>query len=175
MMPSNPILHTTRLHSIFEDYHEGAVYERIPLFYEDWDIRSAERLLACDEEVQDICGALPELRLHYVRSLREHYESPTAEAMKNKLRSIPAFRGITTPSVKVAGGYIPDLHSRYFTADFSFGLSIIKQIADFASVPVPHIDATLNWYEKIKVEDNAFRYADYGITNRDSLINFYSR
>ena len=85
-------------------------------------------LSKCDEGVQQICHALPEFRLEFVKSLRIHYESPTVEAMTAKISSIPAFKGLKTPYVEVEGGLIPDFHSRYFTADFSYGLSIIKQI-----------------------------------------------
>lgn len=173
MTPSNPILHTTRMRTIFKDYHNGVVYDRIPLFYEDWDDESSRLLLACDEEVQKICHELPGLQ--YVKSLRSHYESQTAEAMTRKLSSIPAFKGISTPSVKVDGGYIPDLHSRYFTADFSFGLSIIQQIGAFAEVKTPNIDETMDWYDKIALETETFRYGDYGITSREELLSFYIR
>ncbi len=134
MTPSNPILHTTRLRTIFGDWHTGVIYHSVPLFYENWDDTSSELLFACDEEIQKICKTFPEFELHYVKSLREHYNSTTVEAMTKKISSIVAFKGLTTPVLKVNGGFIPDLHSRYFTADFSYGLAIIKQIADFAKV-----------------------------------------
>ena len=173
MTPSNPILHTTRMRTIFADYREGVVYDQIPLFYENWNDESSKLLLACDEEVQEICRALPGLQ--YVKSLRDHYESQTPEAMTRKLSGIPAFKGIGTPSVKVDGGYIPDLHSRYFTADFSFGLSIIQQIGAFAGVHTPNIDATMDWYAKIALEKECFRYTDYGIKSRKAFLDFYQR
>jgi hypothetical protein len=37
MTPSNPILHTTRLRTLFRDWHVGVVYDSVPLFYEEWD------------------------------------------------------------------------------------------------------------------------------------------
>lgn len=175
MTPSNPILHTARLRCLFADYHEGKVYDHIPLFYEEWDEESSKLLLASDDEVQKICRALPELKLHYVKSLRDHYEASTPAAMAQKLASIPAFKGIATPSVRIEKGLIPDLHSRYFTADFSFGLSIIQQIAMFAEVSTPTINETMDWYNQIKVEREEFRYSDYHITDRKSLVAFYSR
>lgn len=173
LTPSNPILHTTRLRTIFADWHDGDVYDAAPLFYEDWNDASSELLFACDEEVQNICLALPEFDLRFVKSLRMHYESPTVEAMTKKISSIPAFKGLTTPVVKVEDGYIPDLHSRYFTSDFSYGLTIIKQIADFADVQTPHIDATMAWYKNIAVEKEEFRFSEYGITNRNEFEQFY--
>ncbi len=173
MTPSNPILHTARLRTLFRDWHEGITYDAVPLFYEDWDDASSELLIACDEEVQEICRALPEFDLQYVKSLKKHYESQTVEAMTKKISSIAAFKGLTTPTVKVEGGLIPDLHSRYFTADFSYGLTIMKQVADFAGVKTPNIDATMAWYRNIAIETKEFRFEDYGINNMDSLKKFY--
>ena len=175
MTPSNPILHTTRLRTIFKDYEPGVVYEKLPLFYEEWDDSSSELLIFCDEEVQKICGALPEFHLEFVKSLRVHYESPTVEAMTKKISSIPAFKGLATPSVAVPGGFIPDLHSRYFTADFSYGLTIIKQIAEFAGVETPNIDETMAWYDRIAIERDRFSYADHGIVTREDFDRFYLR
>ena len=173
MTPSNPILHTTRLRTLFKDYKPGLVYKSIPLFYEEWDDESSELLIACDEEVQKICGALPEFQLEYVKSLRIHYESPTVREMTRKISSIAAFKGLTTPSIKVEGGMIPDLHSRYFTADFSYGLTIIKQVGDLAGVSTPNIDATMRWYQAIAIEHNEFRFEEYGINDMKSFAEFY--
>ena len=175
MTPSNPILHTTRLRTIFKDYRPGMVYENLPLFYEEWDDASSELLIACDEEVQKICRGLPEFQLENVKSLQVHYESSTIETMTKKISSIPAFKGLSTPSVKVEGGFIPDLYSRYFTADFNYGLAIIMQIADFAGAQTPFIDATMCWYEKLAVENNSFKYSDYDIKTRKDFEKFYLR
>ena len=175
MTPSNPILHTTRLKTIFADYEPGVTYDSVPLFYEGWDDASSELLIACDEEVQSICRALPEFQLNAVKSLRVHYESRTVPEMTKKISSIAAFKGLETPTIEINGKWIPDLHSRYFTADFSFGLAIIKQIADIAHVSVPNIDETLEWYKGIAVEKDQFLFADYGIKDRDSLVAFYCR
>ena len=175
MTPSNPILHTTRLRTLFEDWHPGVTYDSVPLFYEEWDDASSELLIACDEEVQEICRILPEFQLTDVKSLRVHYESPTVDAMTKKISSIQAFKGLTTPTVEIDGKLIPDLHSRYFTADFSYGLTIIKQIADLAGVKTPNIDATMNWYKAIAIEKEEFRYTDFGITDMDAFKAFYLR
>ncbi len=59
LTPSNPILHTTRLKKLFEDYEDDYIYERVPLFYEEWDDESSELLFACDSEVQELCKAIP--------------------------------------------------------------------------------------------------------------------
>ena len=173
LTPSNPILHTTRLRTIFKDYHEGVVYPSLPLFYEEWDDESSELLLACDDEVQSICKALPEFQLKYVKSLREHYESPTVSAMTKKISSIEAFKGLKTPAIAVDGGYIPDLRSRYFTADFSYGLSNIKKISVLSGIDVPNIDNVLEWYETIRIEKEEFEFNDYGICDFSDFNVFY--
>ena len=173
MTPSNPILHTSRLKTLFGGWHEGVVYETVPLFYEEWNDASSELLIACDEEVQSICRGLPDLSLQYVKSLRVHYESADTKAMTEKIRLIPAFKGLASPVIEVGNGFIPNLHSRYFTADFSFGLSIIEQIARFADVKTPVIHSLMEWYRDIAVEKREFLYSDYGITDRDAFVRFY--
>lgn len=175
MTPSNPILHTTRLRTLFKNWHPGVYYNYVPLFYEEWDDESSELLFACDKEVQKICKALPIFELDSVRSLREHYESPTVAKMTAKISSIPAFKGLVTPTVGAKGKLEPDLHSRYFTADFSYGLTIIRQVAEFAGVLTPNIDETMNWYKRIAVEKDEFRFRDYGISDRESFEKFYLR
>ena len=173
MTPSNPILHTTRLRTLFKDWKPGVVYDSVPLFYEEWDDESSELLFACDDEVQEICKALPEFKLCCVKSLRVHYDSYTVDAMTKKISGIPAFKGLTTPTITVNGKLIPDLHSRYFTADFSYGLSIIQQIGKIAQVETPNIDETMKWYKNIAVETEEFRFSDYGINDKESLEEFY--
>lgn len=175
LTPSNPILHTSRLKTIFKNYAEGKSYESLPLFYEEWDDESSELLLAMDDEVQAICHALEAFDLSGVKSLREHYEAQTVRAMTDKIRSIEGFKGLATPSVKTDNGLVPDLNSRYFTADFSFGLTIIKQIAVFAGVETPNIDEVLAWYERIKVNDSQFDYERYGIKTFEEYTMFYKQ
>lgn len=175
MTPSNPILHTTRLRSIFRDWKPGVKYDNVPLFYEEWDDDSSELLILCDEEVQQICRALPEFELKYVKSLRAHYESTTVKAMTKKISSIAAFKGLTTPTVEANGGLIPNFHSRYFTADFSYGLAVIKQIAVFSGVETPNIDETMAWYKQIAKQTGEFRFEDYGIRDKETFKEFYLR
>ena len=105
--------------------------------------------------------------------MKDHYESQSVKAMTNKISSIKSFKGIKTPAKEQDGYFVPDLHSRYFTADFSYGLVCIKQIADFAKVSTSNIDHVLDWYRTIALEKAEFRFEDYGITDRDSLDDFY--
>lgn len=173
LTPSNPILHTTRLKTLYGDYAPGVVYDHIPLFYQHWSDETSRLLFVCDDEVQQLCKALTDFNLSGVRSLKEHYESDTPEKMTKKISSIPAFQGLTSPHKVVDGGFIPDLSSRYFTADFSYGLAILVQIARFAGVPAPNMEATLQWYQDIANDPPMFRFADFGITNLKEFNAFY--
>ncbi len=176
LTPSNPILHTTRLRTIFKDYGVSkSSYDKLPLFYEEWDDETSRLLFLCDSEVQRICAALTCHDLSEVRSLKAHYESETPEALTRKIRSIEGFKGLKTPSLQKEGRLIPDLNSRYFTADFSFGLSILVQIADIYCLDVPNIKATMGWYEKIKINREQFQFSDFGIYDKQSFETFYSK
>ena len=68
---------------------------------------------------------------------------------------------------------IPDLHSRYFTADFPYGLSVIQQIGRLAGVPLPNIDSLMDWYDGIAVINDKLLLSDYGISTIDDLRDFY--
>lgn len=175
LTPSNPILHTTRLRTLYSDYVPGVVYKEIPLFYQHWNNESSALLLACDDEVQQLCEKLTAFDLSGVKSLKEHYESDTPEEMTDKISHIPAFQGLTSPQTPVVGGVIPDLNSRYFTADFSYGLAILVQVADMVGLPVPNMEQTLQWYETLAGQPRIFRFSDWGIRNYEDLIRFYQQ
>ena len=145
LSPSNPILHTSRLYAMFRDWKPGVVYPRCPLFYEDWDDEASELLFRCDDELQKLCATIPD-DLSSVQSLKEYYESPTVPAMTNKIRSIPAFRDILSPMKRVEGGWEPDFSSRYFSADFPFGLKILTDLASKWNVAAPTMNEIWNWY-----------------------------
>lgn len=174
MTPSNPILHTTRLCSMFGDYTEGVVYDRNPLFYGEWDEASAELLLACDREHQLLLSKMDRLDLREVRSLREHYESDTPQKLTAKLCSIASLHNLSSPMVQVEGGWIPDFHSRYFTADFPYGLAIIEQVARIVGVDVPNINRTMAWYQRVTGDENVLNLRDHGITCIEDIYTLYS-
>lgn len=175
LTPSNPILHTTRLFDLFKNYQQGVKYDSIPLFYEEWTDEASELLFLCDNEVQKICKAYPELKLDYVKSLKKHYEVNTPKELTQKIRSIEGFKKIKAPMIATESGFIPDFNSRYFLADFPYGLSIIRQVASFSMVSTPTIDKILNWYQKIQPNVKTFNYEQYNIKNKNDLITFYSK
>lgn len=175
LIPSNPVLHTTRLRTIFRNYRIGIVYDSLPLFYEGWNDESSELLLKCDEEVQQICRKLSSFDLSYVRSLREHYESRTAAQLTAKITSIAGFRGLTTPGIKTGDGkYIPDFSSRYFQADFAYGLELFRQFAEITGTSSPNLNETIEWYYNVTHTAPVVSLADFGINSQDDINAFYS-
>ncbi len=139
---SNPILHPARLLSLFEDYATGKVYGHQFLFYREWNDRASELYLKADDELLAICRACPDeaARREFVPG-RAYYESPNAEALTAKIRSIPAFSHILTPMLEVPGGWVPDFASRYFTEDIPFGTRPMVDYARQLGVATPTLDS----------------------------------
>lgn len=175
MTPSNPILHTTRLCTEFADYKDGVVYPKNILFYEEWADESSKLLFACDDELQQVCKAMKDFDLTEVRSLKEHYESDTVEKLTAKIRSIKSLQGLGSPMKEVEGGFVPDFSSRYFTADFPYGLSILAQFAEIAGVEVPNMHSTINWYQEVSGDKTELKLSAFGINSMDDMLAFYNR
>lgn len=151
LTPSNPILHTSRLFSLFRDYHEGKVYKRNFLFYEEWSDDASEILFLCDAELQAICRKIEiasshRLDLSKVVSLVKHYESASPEQLTQKMRSIKSLKGLSSPMKKAEHGWIPDFSSRYFSADFPYGLKILIEIGKIFDVATPSMNLIWDWF-----------------------------
>lgn len=175
MTPSNPILHTTRLATMFEDYCKGKIYEKNPLFYGEWTDKSSERLLSCDSEHQKILGALKRMDLSSVKSLVVHYDnSNTPEKMTWKITSIKSLHDLPSPMKKVEGGWIPDFDSRYFTADFPYGLAIIEEFARITEVDVPNMNKTMEWYRTVTGDNSRLELSEFGINSVEDIYRFYT-
>ena len=144
---SNPLLHPSRLYSLWKDWHEGIVYDRIPLFYEEWTEEAAELYIQMDNELQALLEQLP-VRKGSIATVLDYYESTDAVSLARKLRSIEAFKGILAPMKEVEGGYVPDFHSRYFTEDFPYGWAIVHRLTHEKGVPSPTIDMIYDWEMK---------------------------
>lgn len=141
---SNPILHPSRLYGMFSNWKNGQYFKSKILFYEEWDDLSSKILLSCDEELQQICKAIP-IRLLGVKSLKEHYESQNEKEFSKKIKSIKAFKGIETDMVHIKDGYAPNFQSRYFLEDIPFGLVMLKGIGEITKVKTPTMDSIIQW------------------------------
>jgi len=145
---SNPLLHPARLYDLWADWREGMVSNHEALFYEDWTESAANLYIAMDQELQRLLDVLP-IEHGSIPSVLDYYESTDASSLARKLRSIEAFKGLKAPMKKVAGGYVPDFQSRYFTEDFPYGLAIVRRLAHEMGVAVPVIDCVCEWGMKI--------------------------
>ena len=145
---SNPLLHPSRLYTLWKDWHEGDIYPRVPFFYEEWTEETAQLYIQMDNELQSLLDLLP-VRKGSIATVLDYYESTDAVSLAKKLRSIEAFKGILSPMKQVEGGYIPDFQSRYFTEDFPYGLAIVHRLAHEKGVPSPTIDMVYDWRIKM--------------------------
>lgn len=173
LTPSNPILHTARLKTMFIDYEDGKTYSKNPLFYGEWTQEASKLLIACDEELQCICRKLKKLDLSNVRSLKLHYESNSAEQMTKKLKSIESLKHLRSPLKKDGERWIPDFNSRYFTADFPYGLAIIEELGKMVDVNITNISETMDWYRKVVNSNDYFNFSDYGINSINDIYITY--
>lgn len=148
---SNPLLHTSRLYTMWKDWKPGLSYEENPQFYSDWTIEAAQLLIDMDKEFQGLIRALG-LKEGCIPPVLTYYESTDAVSLTEKLHSIPAFKGILSPmKLDKFGKYVPDFESRYFTEDFPYGMKLIVETAYKHHVETPLIDEVFRWgMEKIK-------------------------
>ena len=145
---SNPLLHPSRLYSLWKDWHPGIIYDRIPMFYEEWTEEAAELYINMDRELQALLEQLP-VSKGSIATVLAYYESTDAPTLARKLRSIEAFKGIASPMKQVEGGFVPDFHSRYFTEDFPYGLAFVHRLTHEKGIPSPTIDKIYEWGMKM--------------------------
>ena len=176
LINSNPILHTSRLYSIFKDYEIVNDYATLPLFYEEWSLESSELLEKMDCELFAMIDLLNRkgMVVDGITSLFKHYESTNAFEMTKKLNSINSLKGLTTPSVaKNNGRFIPDLNSRYFTADFPLGLDILLGFSVVLEKPCPNMRMVSDWYHRITKTKRIFDLKTFGIFSINDLKKLY--
>lgn len=141
---SNPILHPSRLYTLFKDWNKEVYYDHQFLFYEDWTDEASKLLIALDGELFSLLGKLP-VAPDFLTPILPYYESIDAVSLTHKIRSINSFKGIATPMIHSDKGWQPDLDSRYFQEDFMYGLRYIYQEAHRQGVAIPMIDMVYDW------------------------------
>ena len=145
---SNPLLHPSRLYTMWKDWQPEIVYPRNPQFYAEWTTEASTLLLKMDEEFQQLLKALC-LKPGCIPTILDYYESTDAVSLTQKLHDIKAFQGIPSPMKEVEGGWIPDFSSRYFTEDFPYGMRFIVEIAHEKNVEIPTIEEVYHWGLKV--------------------------
>lgn len=123
---SNPILHPSRIYGMLSSFNTDT-YDKEFLFYEEWDDKSSEILMDCDNEFQKILALLP-IHQEEIPPLLQYYESTDAASLTRKIRSIEAFKGIKMAMTAQGDKFKVDYTNRYFTEDIPFGLLIVKSL-----------------------------------------------
>ena len=141
---SNPLLHTSRLYTMWHDWRPGVYYPANPMFYSDWTIEASRLYIAMDDELQLLARALG-LPPGSIPTVLDYYESTDASSLTAKLRSIEGFRGISSPMRHTSAGWEPDFQSRYFREDFPYGLRYPWQLAKEHKISTPNIDKVYQW------------------------------
>ena len=145
---SNPLLHPSRLYTMWKDWRPEIVYPRNPQFYAEWTMEASELLIQMDDEFQKLLNALG-LKPGCIPTILDYYESADAVSLTQKLHEIRAFQGILSPMKEVADGWIPDFTSRYFTEDFPYGMRFIVVTAHEHNVEIPTIEKVYQWGLKV--------------------------
>ena len=141
---SNPILHPSRLYTMWRDWQPGIVYPHNPQFYAEWTLEASTLLLQMDDEFQSLLKKLG-LKEGCIPPILDYYESTDADSLTQKLRSIKAFQNISSPMKAVEGGFIPDFSSRYFREDFPYGMRFIVETAQKHHVSIPTTENIYQW------------------------------
>lgn len=151
---SNPLLHPSRLFTMWKNWEPGIVYDRQYGFYTEWDNDASNIYIDMDKEFQQLLSKLPVTK-GSIPTVLDYYESFDAPSLTRKIRSIEAFQNILAPMKKIGKGFIPDFQDRYFTEDFPYGLGIIYQQAQKEGIQTPIIEKVLSWgLQKIKDANN---------------------
>lgn len=146
---SNPLLHTSRLYTMWKDWEPGMTFDRNPEFYSEWTKEAAQLLIEMDEEFQMLLKKIG-LKDGAIPPVLQYYESIDAESLTRKLHSIQAFKGIPSPmKLNRYGVYEPDFSSRYFTEDFPYGMRFIIETAKEYHADCPQIEKVYKWGKEI--------------------------
>lgn len=142
---SNPLLHPSRIYTMWRDWHDGVTYNSCPMFYADWTDDASRLYIEMDNEFQVLLTKLPVPDIH-IQDVLSYYESHDASSLTRKLRSITAFKTIASPMRQIdSEHFIPDFKSRYFTEDFPYGMYYIVKVAHDCNSAIPTIEKVFTW------------------------------
>ena len=133
---SNPIIHPARLMSLRLQIDRDGPFKRMPLFYEEWDDVASDYAIRLDSELRAVAA----VKGAYIQPFLEYYDSTDAISLTRKIRSIAAFKGITSPVL--SSGNL-DYHSRYIQADILISTKFMAQMSREMGLPSPCADEIL--------------------------------
>lgn len=176
LINSNAILHTSRLYNLFSDYKKGKYYKENPLFYETWNDETSSLLSKMDDELTSLFSELEKYGypVKDIPAILPYYDSETVNQMTKKIQNIDGFKGLYSPMIEVEKNkYIPDFNSRYFTADFPFGLDIILEFLRLFNLKRDNCELVSNWFNNTCNVKRCFRFNTFSINSIDDLLLFY--
>mmetsp|Transcript_27555 Transcript_27555/g.62467 ORF Transcript_27555/g.62467 Transcript_27555/m.62467 type:complete len:410 (+) Transcript_27555:91-1320(+) len=159
LWPANPNIHPGRLYALFHEHVAGKVYERNPLFYEEFDELSAEwcqkindeRMAVWTAAVQQSGGAVG--NVEDVPHLKPYIESAyfgqihDSSTLSSVFSTNDGFKGFRCPMKQVEEGWVPDFDNRYFTEDIPCTVAIYKGVAEIVGVDTPAIDEVMTFFQ----------------------------
>lgn len=179
LVPANPIFHSVRNYSLFQQSNGTGRFITPPLFYEEWDNLASDLFLQCDEEIQTLIHKLP-LDLSGVKSIRSHYHSNNATSLSKTIRNIESLKGIKAPTQKCMNYWSIDYMHRFFTEDMLINLPVILYFAELVDMQLPGIKKIFNWGKEIceahgiqSAYDVCSLARKAGVVSTASISNFY--
>ena len=85
--------------------------------------------------------------------------------MTKAISSEESLKGLTTPSVKAEAA---EIKGRGLG-----GIRTRRKIGNIAGVDMPNIDSLIDWYDEIAIVNDKLIISDYGISDMDTLREFY--
>jgi len=137
LVNSNVVLHPARLMSLKKQIDEHGPFKRMPLFYEEWDDVASDWAIRLDDELRAIATKMGA----HIQPLLDYYESSDIQSLTAKIRSIAAFKGLSSP-ITPSGDL--DFTSRYIQSDINVALAYVAKQAQFNGIQSPSITAILH-------------------------------
>jgi len=154
LYPLNAVIHPQRLYVLLQDWKHGDILKDNPLFYEQVDKASTSLMESVNRELINFSTVLGEARpdLHVnvptmLGFLNFAYQLEEPD-LKTMFQKNPAYIGFKCPYIKVDGGFVPNLDSRYFTEDIPLGLCLYKGVAELVGVKTPTIDKVIAFMQE---------------------------
>lgn len=141
---SNPLLHTSRLYTLWHNWEPGVSYKRNPGFYTEWTNEASNLYITMDGEFQGLLHHLG-VTENNVPPVLEYYGCKDADSLTRKIRTIPAFQGILAPMTMDRGRYEPDFSSRYFREDFLYGLRFVVEQGEALQLDMQTCNTVYQW------------------------------
>jgi len=179
LAPSNPILHSVRMYSLYSMLQTQKIPNGGIMFYEHWDDLASKLFFSCDEEIQRVCRVLS-IDTTAVLSISQHYGVDTITELSIVIRQIESLKGLTAPVLDSKYPLRIDLSHRFIIEDVLVNLPVYQHYGRLANVRMDTIDKLVKWGVDMTAKSgicpdyNAVDCAvEAGVTDLQSLIDFY--